>query len=110
VQVCTRARSRIRAGGGAWAWQPGVVAWQGDEVDLVFQGQPLRLDRLVQRKDAGHEGQWWVLDYKSAPEPELQPALKAQLRAYRFAVQLIYPEAVVKAAFLTGLGTVVELG
>jgi ATP-dependent helicase/nuclease subunit A len=101
---------RIRAGDGAWAWQPDVVAWQGDEVDLVYQGLPLRLDRLVQRKDAGFVGQWWVLDYKSAPEPERQPVLVAQLQAYRAAVQLIYPAARVKAAFLTGQGTVVEVG
>ena len=37
------------------------------------------------------------------------PALVAQMRAYRAALQLIYPGAIVKAAFLTGLGTVVEL-
>ncbi|OOG39994.1 exodeoxyribonuclease V subunit beta [Polaromonas sp. A23] len=100
---------RILLGEGAWAWNPGSVAWQGNEVDLVYAGQALRLDRLVQRKDAGHEGHWWVLDYKSAVAPELQPALVAQLQAYRAAVQLIYPGAPVKAAFLTGRGTVVEL-
>ena len=85
------------------------MAWHGNEVDLVYQGQPLRLDRLVQRKDAGYESQWWVLDYKSAITPQQQPALVAQLQAYRAAVQLIYPDATVKAAFLTGQGTVVEL-
>jgi ATP-dependent helicase/nuclease subunit A len=47
----------------------------------VYAGQALRLDRLVQRKDAGHEGHWWVLDYKSAVAPQLQPALVAQLQA-----------------------------
>ena len=100
---------RILKGAGAWAWHESAVAWQGNEVDLVYRGQPLRLDRLVQRKDAGHEGHWWVLDYKSAIAPEQQPALKAQLRVYRAAVQLIYPGATVKAAFFTGQGTVVEL-
>jgi len=100
---------RILAGEGAWAWHPDAVAWQGNEVDLVYAGQALRLDRLVQRKDAGHEGHWWVLDYKSAAAPELQPALVAQLQDYRAAVQLIYPGAPVKAAFLTGRGTIVEL-
>jgi ATP-dependent helicase/nuclease subunit A len=100
---------RIFRGDGAWAWREDVVAWQGNEVDLVYKGQPLRLDRLVQRKDAGFEGQWWVLDYKSAEIPQDQPALMVQLRTYRAAVQRIYPKAVVKAAFLTGLGTVVEL-
>jgi ATP-dependent helicase/nuclease subunit A len=98
---------RILAGEGAWAWRPDVLAWQGNEVDLVYAGQALRLDRLVQRKDAGHEGHWWVLDYKSATVPQRQPALVAQLQAYRAAVQRIYPGAPVKAAFLTGQGTVV---
>ncbi len=78
-------------------------------MDLVFQGQALRLDRLVRRKDAGHEGQWWVLDYKSAPKPELQPELLIKMRIYRAAVQRIYPGAPVKVAFLTGQGTVVAL-
>lgn len=100
---------RILAGEGAWAWNAEAVAWQGNEVNLVYAGQALRLDRLVQRKDAGHEGHWWVLDYKSAVAPELQPALVAQLQAYRAAVQLIYPGVPVKAAFLTGRGTLVEL-
>ncbi|MEO8014111.1 MAG: DNA helicase UvrD, partial [Polaromonas sp.] len=101
---------RIIQGDGAWAWREDVLAWQGNEVDLVFQGQALRLDRLVRRKDAGHEGHWWVLDYKSAPAPELQPELIVKMRVYRAAVQRIYPGAPVKSAFLTGLGTVVELG
>jgi ATP-dependent helicase/nuclease subunit A len=100
---------RIRTGEGAWAWQDEVVAWQGNEVDLMHEGQALRLDRLVQRKDAGHEGHWWVLDYKSAAAPEQQPALVAQMQVYQAAVQRAYPGATVRAAFLTGTGTVVEV-
>ncbi len=100
---------RIMAGEGAWAWNPDVVAWQGNEVDLVHEGQALRLDRLVQRKDVGHAGHWWVLDYKSAAAPERQPLLIAQMHSYRAAVQRAYPGATVKAAFLTGLGAVVEV-
>ncbi len=100
---------RIQAGEGAWAWRQDALSWQGNEVDLVYQGQPLRLDRLVQRKDAGFAGQWWVLDYKSAMAPQQQATLREQLQAYRAAVQVIYPEATVKAAFLTGQGTLVEL-
>ena len=108
ARACALAQ-RIMAGEGAWAWRDEVVAWQGNEVDLVHEGQALRLDRLVQRKDAGHEGHWWVLDYKSADAPERQPALIAQMQAYRAAVQRAYPGATVKAAFLTGLGAVVEV-
>ncbi len=100
---------RILVGEGAWAWNPAVVDWQGNEVELMYQGEPLRLDRLVQRRDAGHEGQWWVLDYKSAHAPQDQPELMAQLREYRDAVQAIYPNDTVRAAFFTGQGTVVEV-
>ena len=101
---------RIMTGQGAWAWDADVLAWQGNEVDLSHRGQALRLDRLVQRKDAGHAGHWWVLDYKSAAAPELQIELLAKMQAYRAAVQQAYPGATVKAAFLTGLGTLVEVG
>ena len=99
---------RIASGEGAWAWHPDVIAWQGNEVDMLYQGQALRLDRLVQRKDAQASGHWWVLDYKSAPAPQLQPELVSKMRTYRAAVQQAYPGAVVKAAFLTGDGRVVE--
>ncbi len=100
---------RIRSGDAAWAWDGDVIAWQGNEVELVHAGQTLRLDRLVQRKDAGHAGHWWVLDYKSASEPLRQSALVAQLQAYRAALQAIYPGEAVKAAFLTAAGAVVEV-
>lgn len=100
---------RIRAGEGGWAWTPEALAWQGNEVELLHQGHAWRLDRLVQRKDAGHEGEWWVLDYKSASAPQHQPALVTQVQAYCVAVQRVYPGATVKAAFLTGLGTKVEV-
>ena len=100
---------RILQGEGAWAWDPAVVCWQGNEVELMVQGQLLRLDRLVQRKDPGHVGHWWVLDYKSTNTPQKQAALMAQLRGYCAAVQSIYPDAVVKGAFLTPQGVVVEI-
>ncbi len=99
----------ILRGEGAWAWDPAVVTWQGNEVELFYQGQTLRLDRLVQRQDGDHAGQWWVLDYKSAHSPQDQPERVAQLRGYRAAVQAIYPDAVVKAAFLTAPGALIEV-
>ncbi len=101
--------ARILQGEGAWAWDNSVLAWQGNEIELLYQGQCLRLDRLVQRVDPQHAGHWWVLDYKSAPAPQEQPALLAQLRDYRAAVQAIYPGAVVKAAFLSAEGALIEM-
>lgn len=97
---------RILQGAGAWVWDHAVVGWQENEVELMYQGEPLRLDRLVQRKDTLD---WWVLDYKSAHAPQHMPELVAQLQNYRNAVQAIYPDATVKAAFLTGQGELVEL-
>ena len=61
------------------------------------------------RADPQHAGHWWVLDYKSAPAPHEQPELMAQLRDYRAAVQAIYPDAVVKAAFLSAHGALIEM-
>ncbi len=103
------AARRIMAGEGAWAWDDAVIAWQGNEIELTHVGQTLRLDRLVQRKDAAHAGHWWVLDYKSTNDPLRQPQLLEQLRNYRQAVEQIYPGAIVKAAFLTGQGALVEV-
>ncbi len=97
---------RILRGEGAWAWDPQVVDWADNEVELHHQGQLLRLDRLVRRRDGA---QWWVLDYKSAARPELDEALVAQMRRYQRAVAAIYPGAPVKAAFLTGQGRLVAV-
>lgn len=95
---------RILRGEGAWAWDPQVVDWADNEVELHHQGQLLRLDRLVRRRDGA---QWWVLDYKSAARPELDEGLLAQMRRYRQAVAVIHPGTTVKAAFLTGQGRLV---
>jgi ATP-dependent helicase/nuclease subunit A len=100
---------RILQGEGAWAWDQTLIAWQGNEVELVYQGRTLRLDRLVQRKDAGHAGHWWVLDYKSSGTPQEQPVLLAQMQTYRAALQAVYGGQTVKAAFLTAQGRLVEL-
>ena len=106
---------RIVSGEGAWAWQADALAWQGNEVAMVYQHQSLRLDRLVLRKPvrtpdrALDQGTWWVLDYKSAHQPQRQPLLVAKMQWYRAAVQQAYPGAVVRAAFLTGHGTLLEV-
>jgi len=96
----------ILAGVGAWAWDPAEIDWHGNEVALNHQGQTLRLDRLVRRKASG---EWWVLDYKSALQPQRKDELVAQLQGYRAAVQALQPGAVVRAAFLVGDGAVAEI-
>jgi ATP-dependent helicase/nuclease subunit A len=97
---------RILQGEGAWVFSHELLSWQGNEVELMYQGEPLRIDRLVQRKDSGV---WWVLDFKSGAAPQDDPALIEQLCSYRDAVQAIYPSATIKAAFLTGQGKCITL-
>ena len=109
AQAVLAGAKAVLAGAGAWAWMPAVVNWQGNEVELAYAGQSLRLDRLVQRKDAGHEGHWWVLDYKSNAAPQDLPELRAQMQTYCAAVQAVYPGEVVKAAFLTAQGKLLEV-
>lgn len=95
----------IRAGAGGWAWDSKAVAWHGNEVEMLVGGKVLRLDRLVRTA----AGEWWLLDYKSASRPGDKPELQAQMRGYREALRAIYPGEPVKAAFLTGQGTMVEI-
>ena len=97
---------RIMVGEGAWAWDDAVIGWQGNEIELTAQGQLLRLDRLVRRKDTGA---WWVLDYKSESQPQNKPELVAQMRGYVAAVQACYAGEQVKAAFLTATGKLIEV-
>jgi hypothetical protein len=104
-QAATMAR-RIRTGEGRWAWDSTVIDWQGNEVTLLHAGVTQRIDRLVRRRDTG---EWWVLDYKSAPRPEEQPELVAQMNRYRDAMRNANPGATVRVAFLTGEGRVVEV-
>ncbi|WP_168923786.1 UvrD-helicase domain-containing protein [Polaromonas vacuolata] len=99
----------IRSREAAWAWDNTRLKWQGNEVELLHAGQTLRLDRLVQRQDLGFEGQWWVLDYKSAHQPQNDPVKLAQLQTYRLALQEIYPGTVIKAAFIAGNGALLEI-
>lgn len=106
AQQAAQMAQRILRGEGAWAWSLDAIAWHGNEVALSWQGASLRLDRLVRRKDVP---EWWVLDYKSAAQPESQAEPLAQLQTYRAAVQAIYPDATVKAAFLTAQGTLREV-
>lgn len=97
---------RVLAGEGAWAWDLAVIDWQGNEVAMQHAGEALRLDRLVHRRDTG---EWWVLDYKSEWQPERKAGLQQQMALYRAAVQAAYPQAVVRAAYLTAQGKQVNV-
>jgi len=110
VQQAQAMAQRILQGEGAWAWDASQLDWHGNEVAVVHRGRVLRMDRLVLRRGAdGTLGQWWVLDYKSTGQPHLQPLLRDQLLSYRAAVEQAHPGHRVRAAFLTALGTLIEI-
>ncbi len=96
---------RILQGEGAWAWRAAELSWHGNEVPVTLQGSVRRIDRLVRRCD----GSWWVLDYKSAVQPQARDELLNQLRSYRQAVQAACPGEPVRAAFLSAAGTLEEI-
>jgi ATP-dependent helicase/nuclease subunit A len=89
-------------------FEPAAIAWAGNEVPAAsVEGEPRRIDRLVRL--AGPAPEWWVLDYKLTASPQGDPALRAQLAAYRDAVARLAPGEPVRAAFVTGQGELVEL-
>lgn len=112
AEQAARMAQAILAGEGAWAWDAALIQTAINEAPLHYQGQSLRIDRLVQRRavqtDDALAG-WWVLDYKSATQPQRQQALVAQLQRYREAVAALMPGEVVHAAFLTGDGRLVPV-
>ncbi len=109
ARTAAQTARRILAGEGAWAWDATVVDTAINEAPLRHQGQSLRIDRLVHCHQPPERKGWWVLDYKSAAEPERQPALMAQLQRYRAAVSGQVPGEPVRAAFLTGDGRMVPV-
>lgn len=84
------------------------LRWAGNEVPVVHEGATLRIDRLV-LLDEPTGPCWWVLDYKLRRRPEELPAYRAQLAAYRAAVQAAQGDAPVRAAFVAGDGELVAL-
>ncbi|MEN9539219.1 MAG: hypothetical protein RLZZ126_1454, partial [Pseudomonadota bacterium] len=106
-----QAAQSILSGDGAWAWDATQLNWQGNEVDLHFEGALLRIDRLVQRMNADGSRTWWVLDHKSSTHPHDDAVLIAQLTRYRRAVTALLADGddtQVRAAFLTADGRMVE--
>jgi ATP-dependent helicase/nuclease subunit A len=105
AQQAARMAQQVAQGEGAWAWDPRAIDWQANEVPLHHGGELLRIDRLVRRTG----GDWWILDFKSAAQPERQAALVGQMQRYRAALQAIHPQAAVHAAFLTAQGRLVPV-
>ena len=84
-----------------------ALRWAGNEVPVSWQGQALRIDRLVLvSEDTGPT--WWVLDYKLQADPSAVTAYREQMAAYVLAVQALQPGDRVRGVFITGQGAVIE--
>jgi ATP-dependent helicase/nuclease subunit A len=93
-------------------FDPTQLLWAGNEVPLAWQGQVLRIDRLVQLRAAPATAPttaWWVLDYKLHANPEQLPSHREQLATYVQAVQALVPGDVVQGAFITAGGALKTL-
>ena len=76
-----------------------------NEVELSYQGEIVRIDRLVML-----DGQWWIVDYKSSWNPEAHhgDAYREQLALYRQALAQVYPETPIRTVLIAGNGEVTE--
>ncbi len=109
AQAAQTMAERMVRGEAAWVWDSTQIEQWGNEVVLVHCGESLRLDRLVRsRSQNGEQATWWVLDFKTAAQPERQPALLAQMRGYREAVAAAYPGAPLRLAFINAEGRLIE--
>jgi ATP-dependent helicase/nuclease subunit A len=106
--AATRVTTVIRSPELSTWLDPDALAWSGNEVALDFEGQLLRIDRLVAVNT--HEGRhWWVLDYKLSHRPQDQLAYRAQLSRYVAAVGALQPGERVSAALISGEGAFVPI-
>jgi ATP-dependent helicase/nuclease subunit A len=106
AQSVGRSADLMLTGEAAWIWDAAKIDWQANEYELVHEGQVLRIDRLVKARATQ---MWWIIDFKSAANPEKSAALQTQLKTYRAAVsaQMGIPKSQIWAAFVTGDGNLI---
>jgi ATP-dependent helicase/nuclease subunit A len=104
VQVSAKV---MLTGEAAWLWDERHIDWQANEYELFHDGRSLRIDRLVRHRETQT---WWVIDFKSAAQPERSQTLRAQLAGYTQAVSdvMSIPKHQIEAAFVTGEGVFVR--
>lgn len=90
------------------------LRWAGNEVPVsTSSAEVLRIDRLVCLQQGAAPGtgggEWWVLDYKLHHAPQELAEDRDQLLRYREAVRRLQPAAVVRCAFITGAGELIEI-
>ena len=94
-EVSSWARAIVQ-GDAAWTWDSAQVARAYAEVEVRWQGELVRMDRVVQDK----QGAWLILDFKSSRYPNQQPEGVEQVKRYVQAWSAAYPNAVVKGSLV----------
>jgi ATP-dependent helicase/nuclease subunit A len=77
-------------------FDPGSYQFARNELELVHQGEWMRIDRLV-----GFEDALWVLDYKRHVLEQQQREYWQQLARYREACLALFPGKPVNVALIT---------
>jgi len=73
-----------------------------NEMDILFAGELLRLDRLVVFKASAqvYAGEVWILDYKRNLLISEQIAYQQQMAQYRQALAAVYPDRHIRIALI----------
>ena len=108
-EVQRLAETMLSSLAGARFFTDADIEWAGNEIALSLDGESLRVDRLVARREPDGRRVWWVLDYKLRHRPQQLAAYGEQMHRYREAVRRAQPGDEVRCAFVTGAGEVVEL-
>jgi ATP-dependent helicase/nuclease subunit A len=109
AEVHRLAQAMLDSPEGARFFRDPAIEWAGNEVPLSLDGEALRVDRLVARRERNGRRVWWILDYKLRHQPQQLAAYSEQMRRYREAVRRAQPDDEIRCAFVTGAGEVVEL-
>jgi ATP-dependent helicase/nuclease subunit A len=94
--VCEQARRILSSDELTHFFDPSVYQFARNEVELVHNGEWMRIDRLV-----GFEDGLWVLDYKRHLLDQQQAAYWQQLARYRDACSALFPGKAVRTALIT---------
>lgn len=108
IRIMAIARSLRRSAELRRFFDPGQIAWAGDEVELSLDGTLLRIDRLVLVERGDCPG-WWVLDYKLAADAAADLLVHEQLTRYCAAVARVANGRPVHAAVVSADGRVHQL-
>lgn len=76
-------------------FDPGMYVSAQNEMEVAFNGNFLRFDRLVH-----FEQESWILDYKRQLLPGERAAYGAQLAQYRQAAEVLYPGRKIRSALI----------